>query len=92
MPKSKIKHYKYRKNIVLKLYKLLFELNKVGELKILNYKIIQLSKKLELLLFIENKKINIKKINNKFLIEFLEKIINKNNLHLLSYVIYNYKV
>ena len=56
MVKNRIKFYKYRKNIVYKFFKLLNELNNIGNLKIKNYKIIQLSKKLELLFFIEFKR------------------------------------
>ena len=58
MVKNRIKFYKYRKNIVYKFFKLLNELNNIGNLKIKNYKIIQLSKKLELLFFIEFKRKN----------------------------------
>ena len=91
MVKNRIKFYKYRKNIVYKFFKLLNELNNIGNLKIKNYKIIQLSKKLELLFFIEFKRKKINRITNRFLIDFIEKLINRNKLHILLYVI-KYKI
>jgi hypothetical protein len=86
MLKNKVKYYKYRKKIIYKFYILLNRKNKINRLNFDNYKIIKLSKKLERLFFIQNGKINNKKITDKILESFLIKFVIKDKLLMLSYV------